>query len=413
MFGTPRRAQRPVLLIIVFGVFIAIVGITAVAQILLVSAHFSTSTLNSVVGTDAALVRTFVTSTLSPDDLGPIWSIRGPTRAARDAARLPGRSPARSSGSNCACRMARSSLPTSRRRPAPPAVPARTSRAALAGHHATATLADGSAQRGHRSGADHDRRPARVLPARDRWAGPSRRRDLAGCRADPGPARGPAPRHRPRDPDGRHRGRDRPVLHLPFGPDPDQPAGGRPRRRGPARPPHRLPRSRRPGRHRRDVHRALESRWATVRDRPGRHRQLPVAQRDLRARRRRRRAADRRGRPDAGLAARRLSWAGTVRTSCSSSSRPSGSTSIDGFLATVRAALVDRALQYGVSERLPITLSIGVCTFPEHAESATGLLTIAATTLQEAKSSGGDAVRFAGTSLTPARRRARSTSSRA
>ena len=69
---------------------------------------------------------------------------------------------------------------------------------------------------------------------------------------------------------------------------------------------------------------------------------------------------------------------------------------IDGFVASVRSGLVDRMLQFGVSERLPITLSLGVCTFPEHAESATGLLTVAATTLQEAKASGGDAVRFAG-----------------
>ena len=47
----------------------AIVGVTAVAQIVMVSTHFTTSTFNSVVGTDAALVRMFVTSALSPDDL--------------------------------------------------------------------------------------------------------------------------------------------------------------------------------------------------------------------------------------------------------------------------------------------------------------------------------------------------------
>ncbi len=58
MFGTPRRLPRPVLLFIVFGVFLVIVGVTAMAQIVMVSANFSTSTLNAVVGTDAALVRT-------------------------------------------------------------------------------------------------------------------------------------------------------------------------------------------------------------------------------------------------------------------------------------------------------------------------------------------------------------------
>ncbi|HEY4633723.1 MAG TPA: hypothetical protein VIH00_07370, partial [Candidatus Limnocylindrales bacterium] len=69
MFGTPRRLKRPVLLIIVFGMFLAIVGVTAMAQIVMVSAQYSTSTMNSVVGTDAALVRMFVSSTLSPEDL--------------------------------------------------------------------------------------------------------------------------------------------------------------------------------------------------------------------------------------------------------------------------------------------------------------------------------------------------------
>jgi diguanylate cyclase (GGDEF)-like protein len=70
VFGTPVRLPRPVLLIIVFGIFLAIVGVTAMAQTMLVSAQFSTSTLNNVVGSDTALVRLFVTGALSPDDLG-------------------------------------------------------------------------------------------------------------------------------------------------------------------------------------------------------------------------------------------------------------------------------------------------------------------------------------------------------
>ena len=72
---------------------------------------------------------------------------------------------------------------------------------------------------------------------------------------------------------------------------------------------------------------------------------------------------------------------------------------IEGVLDRVRTALVDHALQFETSERLPITLSAGVCTYPEHADSVTGLLTVAALTLQEAKSSGGDAVRFAGSAV--------------
>jgi diguanylate cyclase (GGDEF)-like protein len=81
MSGIPYRAPRPFLFIIVFGVFLAIVGVTAMAQIVLVSANFSTSTLNAVAGTDAALVRTFVTSSLSPADLGPA----GPSATRRTA----------------------------------------------------------------------------------------------------------------------------------------------------------------------------------------------------------------------------------------------------------------------------------------------------------------------------------------
>ena len=71
MFGTPRRVGRPVLLILVYGIFMVIVGLTAVAQTVLVSADFSATTLNSTVGADGAMVRLFVSSSLSPDDLGP------------------------------------------------------------------------------------------------------------------------------------------------------------------------------------------------------------------------------------------------------------------------------------------------------------------------------------------------------
>jgi diguanylate cyclase (GGDEF)-like protein len=66
------------------------------------------------------------------------------------------------------------------------------------------------------------------------------------------------------------------------------------------------------------------------------------------------------------------------------------------ILEGLQVSLADSALQFGASERLPLTISAGICIYPEHADSVTGLLTIAATTLQEARSGGGDAVRFAG-----------------
>jgi len=61
MSGSKPRIRRPVLLLLVYGVFLALVGITATAQAAMVSAHFSTATLNDVVGSDAATIRAFVT----------------------------------------------------------------------------------------------------------------------------------------------------------------------------------------------------------------------------------------------------------------------------------------------------------------------------------------------------------------
>ena len=66
------------------------------------------------------------------------------------------------------------------------------------------------------------------------------------------------------------------------------------------------------------------------------------------------------------------------------------------ILDRVRSVLADRALQFDASERLPVTVSAGICVYPEHADSVIGLLTTAAVTLLEAKASGGDATRFAG-----------------
>ena len=61
----------------------------------------------------------------------------------------------------------------------------------------------------------------------------------------------------------------------------------------------------------------------------------------------------------------------------------------------LRSELPQVSLQYGDSDPLPLTVSAGICAFPLDADSVTGLLSIAAMTLGEAKSSGGDAVRVA------------------
>jgi diguanylate cyclase (GGDEF)-like protein/putative nucleotidyltransferase with HDIG domain len=50
-------------------------------------------------------------------------------------------------------------------------------------------------------------------------------------------------------------------------------------------------------------------------------------------------------------------------------------------------------------ERLPVTISAAISTFPEHGQSLTALLSTAAKTLEEAKTGGGDALRITGTAL--------------
>jgi diguanylate cyclase (GGDEF)-like protein/putative nucleotidyltransferase with HDIG domain len=64
-------------------------------------------------------------------------------------------------------------------------------------------------------------------------------------------------------------------------------------------------------------------------------------------------------------------------------------------LATLRDRLTEVSLRFGDSESLPITVSVGVAVFPEHADSITELLADVTVALGEAKGSGGNAVRVA------------------
>ncbi len=61
----------------------------------------------------------------------------------------------------------------------------------------------------------------------------------------------------------------------------------------------------------------------------------------------------------------------------------------------MRATLAEVSLQFEGSERLPVTFSAGICLYPTNGESVTTLLSTTATTLDEAKASGGDAVQVA------------------
>src|SRR3954471_8734700 len=69
VFGSMPRAPRPVVLLIVFGLFLVVVGVTTTAQTILVSSHFSNAALNEIVGGDAGTVRSFVNLNLSAADL--------------------------------------------------------------------------------------------------------------------------------------------------------------------------------------------------------------------------------------------------------------------------------------------------------------------------------------------------------
>jgi len=68
----------------------------------------------------------------------------------------------------------------------------------------------------------------------------------------------------------------------------------------------------------------------------------------------------------------------------------------EAIVARLQEGLAEVTVQFGESERLPITVSGGICTFPEHAGSVTELLSGAAVAVAEARASGGDAVRVFG-----------------
>jgi diguanylate cyclase (GGDEF)-like protein len=69
---------------------------------------------------------------------------------------------------------------------------------------------------------------------------------------------------------------------------------------------------------------------------------------------------------------------------------------LEPAIGRLRTALADHSLQFESTERLPITVSAGLCTYPDHGASVTVLLAAAARTLEEAKASGGDTIRVAG-----------------
>ncbi len=72
-----------------------------------------------------------------------------------------------------------------------------------------------------------------------------------------------------------------------------------------------------------------------------------------------------------------------------------GVSEMEVIIERLRSGLADISVQFGESERLPVSVSAGICAYPEHAASVTELLTAAAVAVEEAKAGGGDLVRVA------------------
>ena len=58
---------------------------------------------------------------------------------------------------------------------------------------------------------------------------------------------------------------------------------------------------------------------------------------------------------------------------------------MEASMDRLRAGLEEVSVQFGDSERLPVSVSAGICAYPEHAASVTELLSVAAVALGEAK----------------------------
>ena len=115
----PIRPPRPILLFLVYGVFLVIVGVTATAQVMLASVHVSTSALNQAVGTDTQVVRGFVDDLLTPADLTATSITPDRARPSQPASARSSRR-AGSSGRRSGAPTARSSRATSRSPASPP-----------------------------------------------------------------------------------------------------------------------------------------------------------------------------------------------------------------------------------------------------------------------------------------------------
>jgi diguanylate cyclase (GGDEF)-like protein len=393
--GLPSRTPRPLLLVLVFGAFLAIVGITASAQALLVSVHFSTATLNSVVSSDSATVRALLNDSVRLADLDPAV---GPSPA--ELTRLEGRLAALTRpGEIVRVELRRvdggivaASAPGLAGRAAPPSEVA----ASAAAGQASAAIVD-SAEAGAGPG---DLGGGSLLREFLPVTTDGQVRAVVGIWRDAGPVL------------ARLDGVRRDVvtmtlsaavvacllLFLIF-----RSAQGRLTRQTAAL----VDATRRDPLTGSLNHGALVGHLAAEIERSREvGTPLAVALVDVDNFRLLNDNHGHRAGDDALLAVVGQLTAtipdGIVMGRYGPDeilliAQPTEISALEPALEGLRVALADLSLQYEATERLPITVSAGICTYPEHGASATLLLGAVARTLEEAKASGGDAIRVAGT----------------
>jgi diguanylate cyclase (GGDEF)-like protein len=74
---------------------------------------------------------------------------------------------------------------------------------------------------------------------------------------------------------------------------------------------------------------------------------------------------------------------------------PSCVSDLEPAIDRLRTRIEELSLQFGASERLPVSVSCGICYYPTNGSAATDLLAVATGALSEAKAGGGRAVRVA------------------
>jgi diguanylate cyclase (GGDEF)-like protein/putative nucleotidyltransferase with HDIG domain len=75
------RSRRPILLALVFGIFLVLIGVTATALVAVTAMHLSSATLQAVVDRDRSLVELFVNGNVTAADI----DASGPTRSSAEA----------------------------------------------------------------------------------------------------------------------------------------------------------------------------------------------------------------------------------------------------------------------------------------------------------------------------------------